>query len=133
MGGRRTAGAVVTGRSAAVALLVAAGGLVVWVGDASLLALWNVTPLALAGAALLRTRARSRREGANGTPDGAAAPAVAGATGVAFAVGAAHLAWLLDWGGTATGSSTAGLLFVVLPVLAGAVGLGAWAVARRLR
>lgn len=130
--GRGPAGAV-SGRAAAAALLVAAAGLVVWVeGVANPLALWNLAPLAVAGAALLRSRGGPRREGQEGADAGSATPAAAGAAGVAVVVGTAHLAWLLDWGGTATGSSTAGLLFVVLPVLAGLVGLAAWAVAARL-
>ena len=33
-----------------------------------------------------------------------------------------HAAWLYDWGGTATGSSTAGLMFVILPVYACVLG-----------
>ena len=40
----------------------------------------------------------------------------------------AHAAWLFDWGGTATGSSTSGLMFVVLPVYASALGGAAFAV-----
>ena len=38
----------------------------------------------------------------------------------------AHLAWLFDWGSTATGSSTAGLMFVTLPVLALLAGGVGW-------
>jgi hypothetical protein len=29
-----------------------------------------------------------------------------------------HAAWLFDWGGTATGSSTSGLIFLFLPLYA---------------
>jgi uncharacterized membrane protein YjgN (DUF898 family) len=51
-------------------------------------------------------------------------------------VAVAHLAWLFDWGGTATGSSTAGLMFVTLPIVAlvaGSVGwLAGWASGRVL-
>lgn len=38
----------------------------------------------------------------------------------------AHLAWLLDWGGTATGSSTSALMFVTLPILALLSGCIGW-------
>lgn len=34
-----------------------------------------------------------------------------------------HLAWWSDWAGTATGSSTSGLIFAVLPLLALGTGL----------
>jgi hypothetical protein len=34
-----------------------------------------------------------------------------------------HLAWIFDWGATATGSSTSALLFVFLPVWTIALGL----------
>ncbi|MBI5182322.1 MAG: hypothetical protein HZA06_05385 [Nitrospirae bacterium] len=44
----------------------------------------------------------------------------------AVAVIIAHLAWLLDWGGTATGSSTSGLMFVTLPFLALSAGCIGW-------
>ena len=42
----------------------------------------------------------------------------------------AHAAWLNDWGGTASGSSTAGLMFLVLPVYAGVLGGAAFGLAR---
>ncbi len=52
-------------------------------------------------------------------------------------VATALLAWLFDWGGTATGASTAGLMFVVLPVvalLAGGVGwIVGWVLGLKLR
>ncbi len=38
----------------------------------------------------------------------------------------AHLAWLLDWGKTATGSSTSALMFVTLPILALLSGCIGW-------
>lgn len=41
----------------------------------------------------------------------------------------AHAAWHLDLGGTATGSSTAGLMFIVLPVYACVLGGAAYGLA----
>jgi len=59
---------------------------------------------------------------------------------IAFSVVAAllpalfHLAWLFDWGGTATGSSTSALAFIFVPfwvgVFAVVVAAVAWGVAR---
>ena len=38
----------------------------------------------------------------------------------------AHAAWLYDWKGIASGSSTAGLMFIMLPIYAGALGAAAY-------
>jgi len=75
---------------------------------------WNLAPLAVAALvlALLRNRTGGSRF---------AAPGFALFTAAAVAGG--HLAWVADLGGTATGSSTSGLLFVVLPFLALGAGL----------
>ena len=40
-----------------------------------------------------------------------------------------HAAWIYDWGGTATGSSTAGLMFLMLPVYATVLGGAAFGLA----
>jgi len=44
---------------------------------------------------------------------------VVGACGLTLAI---HLAWIFDWGDTATGSSTAGLIFLFIPIYATALG-----------
>ena len=36
-----------------------------------------------------------------------------------------QMAWLFDWGGTATGSSTSALAFIFVPIWATVIGLGA--------
>jgi hypothetical protein len=41
-----------------------------------------------------------------------------------------HLAWLLDWGGTATGSSTAGLIFLFAPIYTMLIATGTAAITR---
>jgi len=74
--------------------------------------IWNCIPVAASYWLL----SRARRTGTNPFPE------------IAFYVVAcgivlfAHAAWLFDWGGTATGSSSAGLMFVVLPVYACVLG-----------
>lgn len=88
---------------------------------------WNVLPLLLAGVVVHRSTDK-------GGSDGSIRQSVSGAArGFAVAVAAVvslgHLAWLFDWGGTATGSSTSALLFVVLPLLALLAGVVAWGVA----
>lgn len=100
--------------------------LVVWVeGAANPVTVWNISPLLLAWLMVRGTGGRasqphSRREGQWG--------AVAAFTAtIVVVVGTGHLAWMFDWRGTATGSSTAALLFVVLPVLAVFAGALAWA------
>jgi hypothetical protein len=105
----------VAGRRMVVAAVVlAVAALVVWVERSTgLFVLWNLAPVAII--ALIQYRiggvARDRR---------LAAHLFCGLTLALVTV--AHLAWLFDWGGTATGSSTAGLMFVVLPIYA--LGLG---------
>lgn len=87
---------------------------------------WNVLPLLLAGVVVHRS---ADKVGSGGS----IRPSVSGtACGFAMAVVAVlslgHLAWLFDWGGTATGSSTSALLFLVLPPLALFVGSVLWAI-----
>jgi hypothetical protein len=46
-----------------------------------------------------------------------------------------HMAWLFDWGGMATGSSTSALIFIFLPayaLIAGAVGFLVGALCRKI-
>ena len=74
--------------------------------------LWNCLPIAASYWLL----SRARRTGINPLPEIAFYVIACGT--VLFA----HAAWLYDWGGTATGSSTAGLMFVVLLVYACVLG-----------
>lgn len=93
------------GHVAAWVLLLTTAVLVVAVGGlTNPLTAWNLVPLLLS-ALLLRRSADSSK-------------ALAVVAVVVGLVGVAHMAWLFDWAGTATGSSTAALLFVLLPVLA---------------
>ncbi len=96
-------------------LLVAS--FVVWVGmDFLPLAIWNLMPLILAYAAL-HGAARKR---------GAARWRLVGFGVTATAITACfHVAWFVDWLGTASGSSTAGLGFVFIPIYAVILGIGA--------
>lgn len=110
--------------------LVGAFALVAAVQGLDVLALWNAVPLGVAAAMWIALERR-----AEGRDDGPASRRRRIGRGfavcVALAVGGVHLAWALDWGGTATGSSTAGLLLVVAPLLA-LLGGGLWALAVRL-
>lgn len=91
--------------------------LVVWVeGAANPVTVWNILPLLLAW--LLVHRAAGRAQEPPSPQEGRSGPVAAFSLAVVAVVGSAHLAWVFDWRGTATGSSTAALLFVVLPVLA---------------
>jgi hypothetical protein len=91
---------------AAIVLLILAVA-----GPLNPFAWWNVLPLAVAAVVLGRT---------SGVPRTAAAAfsAVAGGTLAGF-----HAAWQMDFGRVASGSSTAGLAFVYLPVIATVLGL----------
>lgn len=83
---------------------------------------WNVSPLIIAWIFLhraYRTGISHRR--ANLTYFMAAGFVTTACTAIVLT----HLAWLFDWDSTATGSSTAGLIFVTLPIvdlIAGGVG-----------
>ncbi len=73
------------------------------------IALWNTAPLILAaaGVAVLRGDVASRELRAGGFTFWASQVVL---------VGLFHVAWHLDWGAMATGSSTAGLIFLVAPI-----------------
>lgn len=116
--------------TAGMLLLAAVAVLVVAVEGASLFTVWNLLPLAVASV-VLRSAGRARAAGLAPSPSRAPELALVGT--VAIVVGGAHVAWMFDWRGTATGSSTAALLFVVLPLLALMAGAAAWVAARLAR
>ena len=100
--GREFMNALLTVLSLVVAILV------IWVEGIQLLALWNLLPVAAAAAAAIGIRqraARTIRLGRN-----------AFCVTTLLAVTLLHLAWHFDWGRFATGSSTAGLIFVFAPL-----------------
>jgi len=74
--------------------------------------IWNCVPIA--ASYLLLARARQK--------DTEPLPEIAFFVIACGAVLFAHAAWLNAWGGTATGSATAGLMLVVLPVYASVLG-----------
>jgi hypothetical protein len=81
-------------------------------------AVWNAAPLALALLLFWLGRTEHKRAvmwGAIGFLVGSMAVSVPG-----------HLAWMLDWGETRTGSSTAGLFLLFLPIFATAAGFAAF-------
>jgi hypothetical protein len=81
-------------------------------GITNLFWIWNSVPIAASYLLL----SRARQKDINPLPE------------IGFFVVAcgivlfAHAAWFYDWGGVASGSSTAGLMFVVLPVYASVLG-----------
>jgi hypothetical protein len=88
-------------------------------------AIWNLLPIGLGAVAL---GVAMRRRGSSSIALEYFAYAT---TCISFL---AHLAWVLDWNATATGSSTSALIFIFLPIWALAIGaaVGAlrWAIAR---
>jgi len=86
-------------------------------------AVWNALPVAVGFGALY-----AGRHARLATAVGCTVFAVAATLLVALF----HLAWWLDWGGTATGSSTSALAFVFVPawacLLAAIAGVLAWGV-----
>ena len=100
------------------------GALVLLVEGAQVFAVWNLVPVLLALAACL-LGARRFRSAQRSVRSGLAVFCVVTPATVALA----HCAWHFDWGATATGSSTAGLLFLFAPVYSMAIGLIAGAIA----
>ena len=82
-------------------------------GLANPFTLWNLVPLAVV--AVIQYRASQTSLAAIGF-----------AIATCAIVAVAHLSWRFDWGGTATGSSTAGLMLVTLPIVALLVGCVGW-------
>jgi|Deesub1362A_J573_1020465.scaffolds.fasta_scaffold00317_14 hypothetical protein len=76
--------------------------------------IWNISPLMIA--ALLT----SLLKGLNGRARSASIGYIACSI---MSVGFFHLAWLYDWGRIASGSSTASMMFMVLPILTVLIGI----------
>lgn len=74
---------------------------------------WNITPPA---AAIFILLFKGKTDEVQAAPGRYAAYGFA--LGTVLVDATAHAAWLFDWRSTATGSSTSGLIFVVLPFLA---------------
>ena len=113
---------LVTGLAAALVIGVegAINPFTVWI------MVWNVLPLLLAG---IVVHLSADKLGSGGLMRQCVSVSASGfSVAVAAVVSLGHLAWLFDWGGTATGSSTSALLFVVLPPLALFAGILLWAV-----
>ncbi|MBI4774684.1 MAG: hypothetical protein HY788_10980 [Deltaproteobacteria bacterium] len=111
-------------RVVGVIFLAGAVLLVVYAEGLHWIALWNLSPLALAGLAIFRSPGIGRLSWS----------AVVFAAVVTLVIVLIHAAWLFDWGGTRTESSTAGLIFLFSPicaVLLGAVGLAGVKIAGR--
>ena len=88
-------------------------------GITNLFWIWNCAPIAVSYLLL----SRARKQVTNPIPEIAFFLVACGI--VLFA----HAAWHLDLGGTASGSSTSGLMFVVLPVYACVLGGAAYGLA----
>lgn len=78
-------------------------------GSFSGFTVWNALPVAM-GFGILVLGLRSQRSIAVGC--------IAFAVSVIVLVSLFHLAWLFDWAGTATGSSTSALAFIFVPICA---------------
>lgn len=93
-------------------------------GTPSPFAIWNALPV-VTGFALLWTSRRARLANRIGA-------AIFAVTATLF-VTLFHLAWWLDWHGTATGSSTSALAFIFVPIwaclLAATAGVLVWGIA----
>lgn len=102
-------------------LLIAGSGLLVAYAEGlHWIAVWNLMPLAVAMATIVR--------GTAAKPLTWSAIAFAGVTTLLIAL--THAAWVFDWGGTQTGSSTSGLIFLFSPIYSILLGTAAWAVTR---
>lgn len=107
-------------RITAVVTLVVCALLVIYAEGVQWIALWNLLPLVLAGLVVLR-----------GTGVGRTSWSAIAFTGVAtLAIAVIHTAWVFDWGGTETGSSTAGLIFLFSPIYSILLGTFGWAVVK---
>lgn len=107
-------------RITGIVTLVVCALLVVYGEGLHWLALWNLLPLVPAGLAVFRGTGAGRTTWS--------AVVFAGLT--TFAIALIHAAWVFDWGGTQTGSSTAGLIFLFSPIYSIFLGTCGWAVAK---
>jgi hypothetical protein len=107
-------------RSIAVVTLVVCALWVVYAEGLHWIAVWNLLPLVLAGLVVLRGTGVGRTSWS--------AVAFAGVATLASAL--THTAWVFDWGGTQTGSSTAGLIFLFSPIYSLLLGSFGWAVVK---
>lgn len=100
-------------------LIVLATFLVISPGvEINIFTAWNMTPLIISLA--LYSYAKKKRK----SPAGA----YGFLTASMMVSGFIHLAWMLDWDGAATGSSTSGLIFIFIPVYSVVAGLIGFAV-----
>ena len=102
---------------ALIALATVVGALVLFVEGVDAFAFFNLGPVLLVIAAAVLVY----RTGAGQWVD-LGVPLVCAGFAILGLVAFAHLAWHFDWAGTATGSSTSGLLFLFLPMWAMLVG-----------
>jgi hypothetical protein len=100
-------------------LVVGCGLLVAYGEGLHWIMVWNLFPLTLAALAILRP--------AGGQPSPGA---IAFAAVTMLMIASTHAAWVFDWQGTQTGSSTAGLIFLFSPIYSVLLGMVAWAVTR---
>lgn len=99
------------------ALFLFMGAFVAWVeGFTHLFWIWNCVPIVASYVLLARARQKNMNP----------LPAIAFFLVACGLVLLAHAAWLYDWSGIASGSSTAGLMFIMLPVYACALGAAAF-------
>jgi hypothetical protein len=80
------------------------------------MAIWNLLPVLLVFPVVFAARWIRMPQG------GVGAPVTAFSLATLTVVVLTHLEWYFDWGHAQTGSSTAGLAFVFIPI--GAIGLG---------
>ena len=98
--------------------LAACALLVVYAEGIHWIALWNLFPLLLLALAY-------------GSGEGRASWAsLVFAAVTTLTIALTHAAWVFDWGGTQTGSSTAGLIFLFSPVYSLLLGACGWAVVK---
>ena len=98
------------------AIVAACGMFVLYAEGLYWFSLWNLTPLAFVAYVL-----RYKRPSAAGL-------VFAGFTTLAIVL--THAAWVFDWGGTQTGSSTAGLIFLFSPIYSLILGIGGWGITK---
>ncbi|MEZ4598681.1 MAG: hypothetical protein R2940_02705 [Syntrophotaleaceae bacterium] len=103
-------------------LIIGSGLLVLYAEGCNWIALWNLMPLALAALAIMHGPGAERPSWS--------AVIFAGVT--ALAITLTHAAWVFDWSGIRTGSSTAGLLLLFSPIYSVLLGTVGWAGAKWL-